>query len=164
MKGWRLSLVLMAILMPELCAQQEPPPAPQPIAFSHKTHAGLAIKCLDCHAIRPPGFEASIPPEATCMGCHTTMKTGSPEIKRLAEFYDSKKPVPWVRVYRVPDFVWFSHEVHYRRAKIECDRCHGPVAERDVIFKEKPITMVACVECHEKNKARIGCNTCHDIH
>jgi hypothetical protein len=156
--------VIVAFFAPALWAQPEPQPAPQPVAFSHKVHLAQALACLDCHAIRQPGFEAGIPEEKTCMACHSTIKTDSPEIKRLTGFYTSKKPVPWVRVYQVPDFVWFSHGVHYRRAKIECDACHGPVASRDVIVKEKPITMVACVECHEKNKARTGCDTCHDIH
>ncbi len=157
-------LGLIAVVVARLLAQREDSRALQPIAFSHKIHIAIALRCLDCHTIRPPGFEAGIPGTSLCMTCHSAIKTGSPEIKRLAEFHATNTPVPWVRVYRAPDFVVFSHSVHVRTAKADCATCHGPVSERDVITKENPITMNACVECHEKNKARTGCETCHDIH
>ena len=161
----RLSELLLetVLLAAGLAAQQNPGPQ-QPIPFSHKTHTAQGVKCLDCHTIRKPGFAAGLPQEAACMGCHSTVKTDSPAIQRLSEFHKSGKPVPWVRVYQVPDFVWFSHQVHYREGHIECETCHGPVAQRDVIAKEKPTSMVACVECHEKNKASTDCGRCHDIH
>jgi cytochrome c7-like protein/class III cytochrome C family protein len=146
-----------------LSGQQNPGPQ-QPIPFSHKSHRAVGIKCLDCHTIRKPGFEAGLPQEATCMGCHSTVKPDSQTIKKLAEFYKAKKPVPWIKVYTVPDFVWFSHEVHYRGAHLECETCHGAVAEREVIAKEKPTSMNACVECHERYKASTDCGICHDIH
>ena len=146
-----------------ISAQQNAGP-PQPIPFSHKRHTAVGVKCLDCHTIRKPGFLAGLPPEATCMGCHSTVNTDSPAIQKLSEFHKSKKPVPWVNVYQVPDFVWFSHEVHYREAHIECETCHGPVAERKVIVKERPTSMTSCVECHDKNKASTECRLCHDMH
>jgi hypothetical protein len=136
--------------------------APQPIPFNHKQHVSLGIKCLDCHPIRKPGFSAGIPGEAICMGCHATIKASSPAIQKLAEFHKTKKPVPWVTVYRVPDYVWFSHEVHYREARVDCVNCHGPVAEREVIVKEKPTSMNSCMNCHEKHGAPNECDVCHD--
>ena len=163
MSRWQPT-ALAAISMATLWAQGEGQPVLQPIAFSHKTHTSLGVKCMDCHEIRPPGFEASIPQESFCMGCHSVVKTDSPEIKRLAEFHANKKPVPWVRVYQVPDFVWFSHEVHVQRAHLDCEECHGPVREREVIAKEKPTTMNSCIACHEMKKAPTRCDLCHDIH
>src|SRR5690348_14041403 len=106
----------------------------QPIAFSHKIHVGAAkVKCLDCHTIRPPGDAAGLPPETLCIGCHLTVKKDSSEIQKLAEFAAQKKPISWVRVYRLPRQVYFSHKVHTIQAKVDCAECHGPVAERDVI-------------------------------
>jgi hypothetical protein len=141
---------------------QEKPLAPQPIPFSHKTHVAAGVKCLDCHPIRKPGFAAGLPKEQTCMGCHATVKADSPAIQKLAAFVKSKTEVPWVRIYRVPDYVWFSHESHHREAGIACETCHGPVAQRDVLAKEKPTSMAACMECHTAHKAPNECNFCHD--
>jgi cytochrome c7-like protein/class III cytochrome C family protein len=142
---------------------EQKPPAAQPIPFNHKQHAAAGVKCLDCHVIRKPGFAAGIPGEATCMGCHATLKTDSPAIQKLAQAFKEKKPVAWVKIYRVPDYVWFSHDVHYREAKVDCASCHGPVAERELIVKEKPTSMASCQQCHESRGAPLECNTCHDV-
>ena len=158
-----LPLGIAALALAQVGEEKPPPtPAPQPIPFSHKQHAALGVKCLDCHPIRKPGFAAGIPQEATCMGCHMTVKTDSPAIKKLAEFHKAKKPVPWVKVYRTPDYVWFSHEVHHREAGVECESCHGPVAEREVIVREKSISMNSCMACHDQHGASKECNVCHD--
>ena len=159
----RLGLFLIGVTALALAQVEEvKPPTPQPIPFNHKVHVALGAKCLDCHAIRKPGFAAGIPQEATCMGCHATIKADSPAIKKLAEFHKSKKPVPWVKVYKVPDYVWFSHEIHHREAGLECESCHGPVAEREVIVREKSTSMTACVACHDQRGASQECNVCHD--
>lgn len=134
----------------------------QPIPFNHKLHAGTGIKCLDCHPIRKPGFYAGYPQEATCMGCHVSIKPDSASIQKLAEFAKAKKSIPWVKVYNVPDYVWFSHELHHKEAKLECVNCHGPVAEREVIVKEKPVTMKSCMDCHTTLNAPNECDVCHD--
>jgi hypothetical protein len=43
----------------------------QPIAFSHKLHAGsLEINCLYCHFAAAKGPHAGIPPASLCMNCH----------------------------------------------------------------------------------------------
>ena len=156
-------LLLVALAVLTSPAQERPAPQ-QPIPFNHKQHSKLAIQCVDCHTIASPGFAAGMPREAACMGCHSTVKAESPSIRKLAEYYRDKKPVPWAPVYQVPDYVWFSHDLHYRQAHIQCDNCHGPVAEREVITKERPTSMTACIECHQKNKASTACSACHDIH
>ena len=138
---------------------REPPT--QPIPFSHKTHATQRIKCRDCHTVPNPGFESGLPKEVVCMGCHVTIKKDSPFIQKLAEFARSKTPVPWARVYSVPDYVWFSHAVHVKEAKLECEMCHGPIATREAVFKEKSTNMASCVTCHAKLGASNGCDTCH---
>jgi hypothetical protein len=96
------------------------------------------------------------------MACHAAIKTDSPHIQKLAEFDKQGKLVPWVKVYKVPDYVYFSHDWHYNETKITCEECHGPVAEREAIFQEKPVTMIACMACHDRHKASNECNLCHD--
>jgi len=158
----QVALLLLAVSAVAQPGPEKPPP-PQPIPFSHKQHVVLGVKCLDCHSIKKPGFAAGIPREDTCMGCHASVKTDSPAIRKLAEFHKAKQPVPWAKVYRVPDYVWFSHETHFRIANLGCENCHGPVAERDVIVQEKPVSMVSCIECHDKRGAPKQCNVCHDM-
>lgn len=139
-----------------------PPPVEQPLPYSHKTHVGLGLECRGCHQIADPGFAAGYPPESTCMACHTAIKTESPHIQQLAKYSADGAPVPWNRVYRVPDFVWFSHASHVEDAAVACETCHGPVAQRDALFQEKPTTMAACMDCHARNNAPNDCDLCHD--
>ncbi len=134
--------------------------ADQPLPYSHKTHVALGLKCSGCHTMPGKGEMATFPPESLCIGCHSFIKKDSPHIQKLATFAREKKPVPWVRVYRVPDYVWFSHRIHSKGAK--CETCHGDVAARDVVKQEKPITMAACMSCHEETNAPNECNTCHN--
>ena len=144
--------------------QPKAPPA-QPVPFSHKTHvATAAAKCVDCHTIRPPGDAAGIPAVSVCMGCHASIKADSEAIQKLAGFAARKTTVPWVRVYQLPRTVYFSHEVHAKKAKVECAVCHGPVAERDALGQEKSIAMAACMACHDRFNASNDCNLCHDSH
>lgn len=142
-----------------------PKPAPeQPVPFSHKTHVASGMQCRNCHAMKPPGDRAGIPSEALCMGCHSSIKSDAPAIQKLSGFAKEKRPVPWVRVYKLPKTVYFSHEVHVRQAKAECEVCHGPVAEREALGQEKSIYMAECMACHDQHKASNKCDLCHDTH
>lgn len=134
----------------------------QPIPFSHKVHSGIGIQCLDCHPIRGEGFAAGFPKVSSCMGCHMVVNKQTPAIRKMTRFAKEKRPVPWVRVYEIPQYVWFSHEAHHTDAKIGCETCHGPVATRDVITKEKPTSMASCMDCHAKHRASNACDLCHD--
>jgi hypothetical protein len=136
-------------------------PVVQPIAYSHKTHVALGLQCTNCHTMPGEGFAATYPKETMCMGCHSSIRKESPEIQKLAAFAAKKEPVPWVRVYRVPDIVWFNHAVHVKQAKTECSTCHGPVAERTVLFQEKSTSMASCMACHAATGAPNGCDVCH---
>jgi hypothetical protein len=139
-------------------------PVEQPLPYSHKTHLALGLNCRDCHALADPGDYAGFPSEAKCMACHSAIKADSPFIQKLAEAEKSGKPIAWKRVYQVPEYVYFSHAVHYLDAKIACQDCHGQVRERDVLFQEKPITMYACMRCHTERGASVDCELCHDTH
>jgi Cytochrome c7 and related cytochrome c len=95
------------------------------------------------------------------MTCHNAVKKDSPHIQRLAEFHNEKKPIPWRRVYRIPDYVFFSHKEHVAKGAT-CETCHGNVRESDVLRKEIETTMAACMDCHRAKQASIACNYCHD--
>ena len=138
-----------------LCAQQ------QPVPYSHKTHLALGLKCSSCHKNPDPGEVMGYPAESFCMGCHEAVKPDSPHIRKLAAAAAEKKHLPWVRVYRLPDYVYFSHRVH-THAGVACETCHGPVRERDVITKEVTHNMHSCMACHTASKARNDCATCHE--
>jgi Zn ribbon nucleic-acid-binding protein len=134
----------------------------QPIPFSHKAHAGeLKLACKSCHVNPPPGEAMTFPAERTCMACHTSVKTDSAEIRKLAKFHEESKPVPWIRVYRLPTFVYWSHKSHLA-AGATCETCHGPVAERTAISKEKGIAMADCMSCHRQHQASNDCSYCHE--
>lgn len=161
---WALAAVMLIAQPAAYKAKEEKlpgDPVRQPIAYSHKTHVALGLKCTNCHTMPGEGVAATYPAEATCMGCHSTIKTESPEIQKLAAFAAKKERVPWQRVYRVPDIVWFNHAVHAKEAKIECSACHGEVAKRDVLFQEKSIAMPSCMACHAEHGAPNGCDVCH---
>jgi hypothetical protein len=172
---WRshVAKFTFTLLLAAVAFTQKAPPPPvdevlpkaapeQPVPFSHKLHISNGLKCADCHPIRDPGFQAGYPKEATCMGCHAAVKKDSPHIQKVAAAFKAKQPLPWVKVYRVPDYVWFSHASHAQDAKISCAECHGPVAERDVLAKEKPTNMHSCMQCHAKRGASNGCDFCHN--
>ena len=163
---WLAILVLGLNGAPQKTKEEKVPgdPVPQPIAYSHKTHLAQGLKCATCHTMPDEGFVATYPKETTCMGCHTTVKPESAEIQKLAAYAAKKEPVPWVRVYRLPDIVWFNHALHVKVAKTECAVCHGEVEKRDVLFQEKSIAMASCMSCHAKHSAPNGCDVCHAVH
>jgi hypothetical protein len=161
-----LSLVLLFSLM--VRAQTVPPAQPpaatapeQPLPYSHKTHVALGLQCRSCHTNPDAGKLMTYPPTVVCMGCHQAIARDRPSIQKLAEFAKSGEPIPWVRVYRVPDYVYWRHGTHLD-AEVTCTECHGPVAERDVITLETNVTrMLGCVTCHDKRQAYTDCAACH---
>jgi hypothetical protein len=142
-------------------AQEDAAPV-QPIPFSHKVHAGaLKLQCKMCHPNPDPGETMTIAKPATCMQCHSAIKTDSPAIQKLAQADKDGRAIPWVRVYGIPGFVFFSHRTHLEKQNT-CQECHGQVAERDRLYREGDLSMGGCQECHQKKKASLDCSYCHD--
>jgi c(7)-type cytochrome triheme protein len=144
-------------------AVQSPRPAAplQPLPYSHKKHVALGLECRTCHVNPDPGKLMTFPPTRVCMGCHQAVAADRPPIQKLAGFAASGKPVPWVRVYRLPDYVFWKHTTHLE-AGVTCADCHGPVAERDVITQEtNVVTMAGCLACHNKRQVFTDCGDCH---
>ena len=141
--------------------QTAAPGPEQPIAYSHKTHLSMGLKCKDCHENKDPGEIMGIPVTAKCMTCHQSIRKDSPQIAKLAEFHAAKRNVPWQRIYQLPGYVFFSHRTHLEKGT-ECKACHGEVAQRDKMFKEVGIAMGDCMECHRQNKVSNDCTYCHE--
>jgi hypothetical protein len=137
------------------------PPA-QPLPFSHKLHLSKGLECKDCHSMPEPGDRAAFPATARCMACHVEIKKDSEAIQKLADYHKKQEAIPWKRVYRVPEYVFFSHKVHVTKAKAACETCHGPVRDRDVMRKEKETSMAVCMDCHKASAASIACDYCHE--
>ena len=153
----------------------------QPIPYSHRLHAGeLKIPCLYCHSGAEKSKHASIPALNVCMNCHRVVKTDSPYIKQITQAYVEGKPIEWVRVHELPDYVYFPHKRHVAKG-VSCQTCHGQVQEMDRVSQHAPLTMGWCMECHRgqttpKNVlqkiypnmkdphgpvAPVNCSTCH---
>jgi hypothetical protein len=138
-------------------------PPEQPIPFSHKLHVGtVKLQCKMCHPNPDPGESMTIASASVCMQCHSAIKADSPAIQKLAQYVKDNKPVPWVRVYQAPAYVWYSHRSHLN-AKAVCADCHGPVAESEKVARDGDISMGACMTCHQMRKARFDCRYCHDL-
>ncbi|MBV6647824.1 MAG: c-type cytochrome [Cyclobacteriaceae bacterium] len=133
----------------------------QPIAFSHAIHAGqYEIDCQYCHTGVRKAKSANIPSPNICMNCHTAIKTESLEIQKIydaidydpatGEYGNETKPIEWVRVHNLPDLAYFNHSQHVQVGGIECQTCHGPIEEMDVVYQYSTLTMGWCINCHRE--------------
>ena len=120
----------------------------QPIPYSHRLHAGeLGIDCRYCHSNVEKAAHSNIPTTETCMNCHNQVKTDAKEIKKLTKYYESGKPIEWVKVHMLPDYVYFNHARHVTSG-VSCVQCHGRVDQMDVVQQVKSLSMGWCLECH----------------
>jgi hypothetical protein len=161
-------------------------PSVQPIDFPHNVHvATYKLDCQYCHTEARRSEYAGLPSVARCMGCHKITAADKPEVKKLAEYAQKGQPIPWVRVYKMPEFTYFPHKAHVR-AEIKCQTCHGPVETMTTVNAETgprlandlmylvglrpappPLTMGWCISCHRAEnaargtKAPLDCVACH---
>jgi hypothetical protein len=140
-----------------------PPPAPvQPIPYSHKTHVALGFDCRQCHVNPDEGELMTFPPTAICMSCHQAVAADKPSIRKLAAFAAAGTPVPWVRVYDTPDYVFWSHGAHLK-AGVQCAECHGDVPSLEVMSQQTDVvTMLGCRRCHDARQVFTDCGDCHE--
>ncbi len=123
----------------------------QPIAFSHKLHAGEhQINCAYCHTSVYKAKSANIPSANICMNCHAQIKTESPEIKKIYRAIERKQPIQWVRIHNLPDLAYFNHSQHTQVAGLQCQTCHGPIQNMEVVYQYSALTMGWCINCHRE--------------
>jgi hypothetical protein len=151
----------MALLLGLSCGPSLPPPPQQPVAFSHKLHAGVnQIGCTTCHAYAWHSKIAGIPSAARCYGCHRFVDSDKPDIQLVNKAFQEGKPLVWNQVYRLPDHVYFTHERHIA-AGVDCQQCHGAVAQMETMHQVTSLTMGFCLDCHRQRNAPTDCLTCH---
>jgi hypothetical protein len=186
-----LGLALLVILVVLAVSSWSRQPAvatssQQPINFPHNVHVQqYKIDCQYCHSDARRSEFAGLPSVSRCMGCHKITAADKPEIKKLAEYAAKSTPIPWVRIYHLPEFTYFPHKAHLR-AGLRCQTCHGPVETMTTVgavtgprlghdlftlvgFRPSPspLTMGWCLECHRRENAARGtrapldCVTCH---
>ena len=141
----------------------------QPIAFSHALHAGqYEIACQYCHTGVEIGKSANIPSANICMNCHTHIqnvggKEGiSPEIQKIYNAVDTNQPIEWVRVHNLPDLAYFNHAQHVAVGGVECQTCHGPIQEMEVVGQHSTLTMGWCIDCHRQTEIATEGNVYYD--
>ena len=155
----------------------------QEIHFSHKIHAGdNDIDCKYCHSAARSSKTSGIPSLNVCMNCHKSIYEVAPETataEYTKEFYDGEikklydaagwsddeqkyvsegHPVKWTRIHNLPDFVYYNHSQHVTVAGLECQTCHGPVEEMEVMYQYAPLTMGWCIECHRTTNVNVKDN------
>jgi mono/diheme cytochrome c family protein len=135
----------------------------QPIAFSHKLHAGMyEIDCNYCHTGVNKGKSANIPSANICMNCHNSIKTESPEIKKIWAAIENDKPIEWIRVHNLPDLAYFNHAQHVNVGGLECQTCHGNIQEMEVVRQHSTLTMGWCINCHRETVVKTEGNAYYD--
>ena len=156
----------------------------QPIHYSHKIHAGAnQIECKYCHSSARVSKHSGIPSLNVCMNCHRNiaeyngeedLENGytkdfyTKEIKKLyaavgwdeenQRYTGETQPVKWVRIHNLPDFVYFNHAQHVQVGEIECQKCHGPVEEMEIMYQYSPLTMGWCINCHRETNVKVESN------
>ncbi len=134
----------------------------QPVFFSHRVHAGVKeINCRFCHPYVARSQNAGLPAVEKCFFCHEYIIPNHPEIQKEKNYYLTRQPVPWKRIFILPDFVFFHHFPHILWAKLDCVNCHGDVKTEDRL---KPVAfqMGFCIGCHRKMNANTDCwLACH---
>lgn len=127
----------------------------QPVPFSHNTHASqMGIDCRYCHSAVERSWYSNVPSSSTCMNCHNQVLKDDPRLALVRESAATGKPVPWVQVHKVPDYVYFNHSVHVNRG-VSCVECHGQVNRMDEVQHSKPFSMAFCLECHRDPAGRL---------
>ena len=159
----------------------------QPIAFSHKIHAGEnKIDCQYCHSSAKHSKHSGIPSVNVCMNCHKSISEvsegtevewngttyGKTELdKEIAKVYKAagwdpdnleytgeEQPIKWIRIHNLPDFAYYNHSQHVTVAGLKCQKCHGPVEQMDEMYQYSPLTMGWCIDCHRETNVDLKGN------
>jgi hypothetical protein len=144
----------------------------QPVSYNHEFHAGqLGLDCRYCHHSVDKSSHANIPSANVCMSCHKNVKADSPLLEPVRTSYfgedtdkdgklsddedvngdgvNNRPSVPWVRIHKAPDYVYFNHAIHVNRG-VSCVECHGRIDQMEEVYHSKSLSMGFCLECHRE--------------
>lgn len=120
----------------------------QPVQFSHQHHVGgIGIDCRYCHSSVEVSYSAGIPPTKTCINCHSQIWSTSPYLEPVRSSFRDDKPLQWLRVHDLPDFVYFNHSIHTKKG-MGCETCHGRVDKMPLMRQQNTLQMEWCLNCH----------------
>jgi hypothetical protein len=127
----------------------------QPVQFDHRHHVqDDLIDCRYCHATVDRAPSAGIPSTELCLNCHAQVWNKSPLLDLVRASWFSGQPIPWVRVHRLPGFVYFNHAAHVNKG-VGCVECHGRVDRMAAIEQVQPLNMGWCLDCHRDPNPRL---------
>jgi hypothetical protein len=120
----------------------------QPVQFSHLHHVkDDGIDCRYCHTSVETSSFAGIPPTKTCMNCHSQIWSTAPILEPVRASFRDDRPMQWLRVHDLPDFVYFNHSVHVKKG-VGCETCHGRIDEMPLTLQQNTLQMDWCIDCH----------------
>ncbi len=130
-------------------------PVTQPVAFSHALHNGqMGIDCRYCHSSVEVAASANVPSTEVCMGCHSQIRVGAPQLANVQKSWDENTPIEWNKVHKIADYVYFNHSAHVNKG-MGCTECHGQMNRMEAVWKNEPMTMGWCLECHRNPASRV---------
>jgi len=143
----------------------------QPILYRHDVHAGeYEMDCRYCHFAAETSSSPGLPTMSTCMGCHLLAGLANPEVQKLREAWNEQRPIEWVEVHELAQFVRFPHNRHVNSKEgvfedmtpVEtCLECHGPVQEMPQVYQYASLKMGWCITCHQQSEVSTDCTACH---
>jgi hypothetical protein len=136
----------------------------QPVAFNHLKHTQeLGLDCEFCHTYVRKGAHAGLPDAQTCSLCHQALEGTTAEAARVRELLAEGDPLQFNKLFRLPPHVFFTHRRHVAIAGLECENCHGGIADTERP-PERPLVKVKmsfCLECHRERGQSVDCTACH---
>ena len=157
-----LFVILVAVGAPLVASRGSP--VPQPVAFNHKKHTQeLELNCEFCHEYVRTSAHSGLPDVATCSVCHQVRQGTSTEAAKVTELIAEGDRLQFNKLFRLPPHVFYTHRRHVGIAELECDNCHGAIAdtERPPDRPLMRITMEFCMDCHREQGQTLDCNACH---
>ena len=125
-------------------------------------HAGIPASdvCMKCHKFVTSSF--NVLQEEMKLADKEKRKPNRIISDKLKPLYDSlglnsnlepqtdkqAQSIPWVRVHKLPDYVYFDHRAHVA-AGVNCQRCHGPAESMQRMQQFENLSMGWCVKCHQ---------------
>ena len=120
----------------------------QPLQFSHMHHVtDDGIDCRYCHTSVETSSFAGIPPTKTCMNCHAVLFANASFLEPVRASFRDNRPLRWVRVHDLPDFVYFNHSIHIKKG-VGCETCHGRIDQMPLTYQQNSLLMEWCIDCH----------------